>query len=130
MNLIKVAGISGALAVILGAFGAHTLKQHLSPEQLQTFETGVRYHFYHSIALLGCGIFQVMGFQKQVKVSAYLFLAGNLFFSGSVYLLATRNLLHIENWSFLGPVTPIGGLFFIAGWLSLAFAKFQNKSQV
>ncbi len=128
MNLIKIAAISGAVAVILGAFGAHSLKGALPAEQLQVYETGVRYQFYHTLAILLCGLLLRQSESGLFKTSGYFFLAGIFCFSGSLYLLSSRALLGIENWSFLGPVTPVGGLFFIIGWL-LLFAG-ANKSKL
>jgi uncharacterized membrane protein YgdD (TMEM256/DUF423 family) len=119
MNLIKIAAVSGAIAVALGAFGAHTLKTTLAPEQLQVFETGVRYQFYHSFAILACGILFRLTGTGLFRSSGYFFLAGIICFSGSLYLLSTRALLGIEGWSFLGPITPVGGLLFIIGWLMM-----------
>lgn len=127
MSLIKAAAISGALAVILGAFGAHALKGLLSPEQLQVYETGVRYQFYHTIALFFSGwAFQHAGV-RTFRTAGFFFLAGIFCFSGSLYLLSARDLIGIMNWSFLGPVTPLGGLFFIIGWI-LLFAG-ANKAR-
>ena len=116
-----------ALAVVLGAFGAHALKANLEPEQLQVFETGVKYQFYHSLALILLGIlFEKFNSQATVY-SGYFFLAGILFFSGSLYLLSTKSLLGIESWKFLGPVTPLGGLCFILGWILLFISVFKHK---
>jgi uncharacterized membrane protein YgdD (TMEM256/DUF423 family) len=128
MNLVKIAAISGAVAVILGAFGAHSLKGALPPEQLQVYETGVRYQFYHTLAILLCGLLLRQSESGLFKTSGYFFLAGIVCFSGSLYLLSTRAILGIEDWAFLGPVTPVGGLFFICGWIIL-FAG-ANKSKV
>jgi uncharacterized membrane protein YgdD (TMEM256/DUF423 family) len=108
------------IAVILGAFGAHALKAKLEPEQLQVFETGVRYQVYHAFALIVVALLYDKLNQGLLNYSGYLFITGIIFFSGSLYLLASKNLLGIESWRFLGPVTPLGGLCFIAGWLLLA----------
>ena len=126
----KTAILSGILlaaaAVILGAFGAHALKTRLEPDQLQVFETAVRYQMYHAFALILLGI----SFDKlNVSVasySAWLFLAGIFFFSGSLYLLACKSIAGIEHWRFLGPVTPLGGLCFISGWI-LFFVSYLKK---
>ncbi len=123
MNLIRLAAILGATAVIFGAFGAHTLKQYLTPEQLQTFETGVRYQFYHTFAILACGLLFNQNPLKKYNMAAGSFLAGIVCFSGSLYLLSTRTLLGLESWTWLGPVTPIGGLMFIIGWGMLVMKK-------
>ncbi|MBL0341768.1 MAG: DUF423 domain-containing protein [Bacteroidetes bacterium] len=123
LNLIRLAAILGATAVILGAFGAHTLKQYLTPEQLQTFETGVRYQFYHTFAILFCGLLFNHNPLKKYNMAAGSFLAGIVCFSGSLYLLSTRTLLGFDSWSWLGPITPIGGLMFIVGWVMLVLKK-------
>lgn len=128
MNLVKVAAISGALAVILGAFGAHSLKGSLTAEQLQVYETGVRYQFYHTLAILMSGLLLRSYGSGLFKTAGYFFLAGIVCFSGSLYLLSTRAILGIEDWAFLGPVTPVGGLFFICGWIILFTGA--NKSKV
>ena len=128
MNRMIVAGsISAALAVILGAFGAHALKARLAAEQLQVFETGVRYQFYHAIGLIIVGILSGRLNSGLLNSAGYLFIAGTLFFSGSLYLLSTKQLLGIESWRFLGPVTPFGGLMFIAGWIMLATAAIKGQ---
>mgnify|MGYP006296427131 CR=1 FL=1 len=106
------------LAVILGAFGAHALKARLAPEQLTVFETGVRYHFYHSFALLITGIAYSSYPARQLKLATTFFIVGILLFSGSLYAMSLLSMSGVS----LGPVgivTPIGGLFFILGWLFL-----------
>lgn len=119
--------IFGGLAVILGAFGAHALKAKLSAEYLQVFETGVRYQFYHALALLLLSIFLEKTGSQTMMFSGYFFLAGIFLFSGSIYLLSTRELLGIESWKgILGPVTPLGGLCFIAGWLAFLIGIIKN----
>ena len=117
----------GGIAVILGAFGAHALKTKLSPEYLQIFETGVRYQFYHALVLLLLAI----GFDKlaagPAQIAGYCFIIGIILFSGSIYLLATRELLGIDSWkSFLGPLTPLGGLSLVAGWAFFLFAAIKS----
>src|SRR5437868_5829233 len=105
------------VGVVLGAFGAHALKEKLAPEQLQVFETGVRYEMYHAFALIIVALLYDKFNQQFLNYSGYLFIIGIIFFSGSLYLLASRNILGIESWRFLGPVTPLGGLCFIAAWI-------------
>lgn len=107
-----------ALAVVLGAFGAHALKARLTTEQLMVFETGVRYQFYHSFALIATGIVFSSYPVKSLKIASVFFMVGILLFSGSLYAIS---LLSMNGMS-IGPagiLTPIGGLFFIAGWLLL-----------
>jgi uncharacterized membrane protein YgdD (TMEM256/DUF423 family) len=112
-SYIRTGAIFAGLAVLLGAFGAHTLKEQLAPEQLQVFETGVRYQFYHAIAIILCGI---LAGKFNVRPSFLLFCGGIVLFSFSLYILSCRQILGIESWTWLGPVTPLGGLLFIAGW--------------
>jgi uncharacterized membrane protein YgdD (TMEM256/DUF423 family) len=112
---IKTAALLGALAVALGAFGAHGLKQILSTEQLAIFETGVRYQVYHVLALLATGILYIHFTGKYLLWAGRLFTAGIIIFSGSLYLLCW---LHPQ-YKWLGAITPLGGVCFIAGWFCL-----------
>ncbi|MBA4167373.1 MAG: DUF423 domain-containing protein [Chitinophagaceae bacterium] len=112
----------GALAVMLGAFGAHSLKEVLSPVSLNIFETGVRYHFYHSFALLATGILSDRFRNKWIKYSGYSFIAGIILFSGSLYALAFLQASGNVGMKNIGVITPFGGLFFIAGWVFLIVA--------
>lgn len=123
-KIIGVAAFMGAVAIILGAFGAHSLKEVLSEAELVTFETGVRYQMYHALFLLFVGTTNLIN-EKTKKVILWLVTVGVLFFSGSIYLLATASATLI-NAKFLGPVTPLGGLLMILGWVVL-FAKIQGK---
>ncbi len=119
--------ILGGLAVVIGAFGAHALKAKLSAEQLQVFETGIKYQFYHAMALLLLSIFLEKTGSPAMQMAGYFFLSGILLFSGSIYLLSTRELLGIESWKgILGPVTPLGGLCFIVGWLAFLMGIIKN----
>jgi len=124
--------ITGSLlagfAVLLGAFGAHALKSKLAVEQLQVFETGVRYQFYHALALLAVGLLADKFNSTSLNYSGYLFIFGIILFSGSLYLLSLKNLLGIESLKFLGPITPLGGLCFIAGWLCMCFGIWKSPS--
>jgi uncharacterized membrane protein YgdD (TMEM256/DUF423 family) len=104
-----------ALAVILGAFGAHFLKTTLTAVALQTFETAVRYQFYHAFALLAAGIIYKDFSNKKVEWAGRLFVAGMVLFCGSLYMLCALPTLR-----WIGAITPLGGLCFIAGWLLLA----------
>jgi len=122
-----VAGaLFAALAVIFGAFGAHALKAILPPDQLLVFETGVRYQFYHSFALLITGILYASFPFKPIRLAYSFFITGIVLFSGSLYAMT---LLSTSGTS-LGPigiVTPIGGLFFIAGWIMLFLGIIKKK---
>ena len=125
-RIIITAAIFGALAVILGAFGAHSLKKSLTAEQLEIWHTAVQYHFYHTFALLFLSTFGRFR-NRIINFSSYCFTIGIILFSGSLYLLATRTLSHIGAVNILGPITPLGGVFFILGWLSLLLAALRDK---
>ena len=118
-KIIGAAAILGAIAIILGAFGAHGLKKNISIEQLQTFETGVRYQMYHVLFLLFIASTNYLE-NSQKKLIFILVLLGILLFSGSIYLLATASVTNLKT-RLLGPLTPIGGLFLIASWLLLFY---------
>jgi len=125
-QIIVTASFFGFLAVVLGAFAAHGLKGRLSASELDVWHTAVQYQFYHVFALLFLGLYpQIKG--SLIKVAYYLFTFGIIFFSGSLYLLSTRELTGLTGISFLGPITPVGGLLFIAGWLTLGIAALKNK---
>ncbi len=114
---ITLAGINGFIAVSLGAFAAHGLRERISPELLITFQTGVQYHMYHSLALFGVGLLAIT-FPKLnlLRTSGYLFMAGIILFSGSLYVLSLSGI----RW--LGAITPLGGVAFLAGWACLVWA--------
>ena len=128
-KILIAAGFFGMLAVILGAFGAHALKSKLSADQLVTYHTGIEYQFYHTLALLGLGaVIQKNEHLVWLYRAALCFIVGILFFSGSIYLLACRELLSLQNWTkFIGPITPIGGLFFIIGWSMILMHALTEK---
>jgi len=112
--LITMAAVNGLLAVMLGAFMSHSLEETITSELLTVFQTGVSYHMYHSLAALAVGILShIFPKVRLLKLSAYSFLLGIVFFSGSLYLLALTEL------PMIGLVTPIGGAFFIFGWITL-----------
>lgn len=112
---ITLAALSGMLAVAFGAFGAHALKGRLDDYALGVFHTAVQYHFYHSFALLAVGLLAVSQPQTVLlKTSGWMFFLGIVIFSGSLYLLS------ISGIRWLGAVTPLGGLAFLAGWACLA----------
>jgi uncharacterized membrane protein YgdD (TMEM256/DUF423 family) len=124
---LSFGSLLATLGVILGAFGAHVLKTRLSPENLQVFETGVRYQMYHSLALILLFIIGQKINSSYINYSGWFFVVGIFLFSGSIFLLATRELLGIESWkSFLGPITPFGGMCFILGWIFLFLAAFKS----
>ena len=114
--------ILAALAVILGAFGAHGLKQIVPPETISTFDTGVRYHFYHVFALMITAMLYERSRKGWIKFAGISFIAGIILFSGSLYLLTILKATETVGLSRIGIITPFGGLFFIAGWIALAIA--------
>lgn len=134
-RFITFSGFSGATAVALGAMGAHFLKSKLdtgliTDTNLQTFETGVRYHIIHSIALLVLALLLTKSTNKLFHKAGYCFMIGIVLFSGSLYLLSTADLIGLNEIKWLGPITPIGGLFFISGWLLIAYAGMKKKDKV
>lgn len=123
-TIIRTAAITGALSVAIGAFGAHGLEgmveaNKLTEADLSTFETAVRYQFYHTFALLALGIGYSFINVRFAKFAAIFFLAGILIFSGSLYMLVLSEPLTGSRLSFLGAITPLGGLSFIVGWIFL-----------
>lgn len=123
-KIIAVAAFMGAVAIVLGAFGAHGLKEVLNESQLATFETGVKYQMYHALFLLFIGTTNLIK-ETTKKTILGLVSVGVLFFSGSIYLLSTATVTGLSV-KFLGPVTPLGGMLLIAAWL-LLFAKILGK---
>ncbi len=121
-----IASLSGALSVALGAFAAHGLKKVLPPASLLTFETGVRYQFYHTFALLAVAILYSKIPAKWMVWSGYSFITGIVLFSGSLYCLAFVY-DEMSGLRKLGIITPFGGLFFIAGWLLLGIAVWKSN---
>ena len=116
-SFLITGSISGALSVVLGAFGAHSLKKIVSPEALGAFETGVRYQFYHTFALLLIAILYERYRNKWLVRAGYSFVVGIALFSGSLYILTALNATHTVGLNGIGILTPFGGFFFIAGWL-------------
>ncbi len=115
--VIITAALLGALAVILGAFGAHAFKKILSAEKLESFEVGVRYQMYAALSLLIIGL--NFSFEQQSeRVAFYLISLGTILFSVSIYLLSFGDYWK-KNLKFLGPITPLGGLLMIAGWVAI-----------
>lgn len=120
VSFFRIGALLGALAVGIGAFGAHGLKPHLSDYQITIFEKGVQYQFFHVLVLLAVGILLRQTPENQwLRRAGWFFVAGIFGFSGSLYLLACRDLLAFPvGWA--GPVTPLGGLCFLVGWGILA----------
>jgi len=125
-RIIIAASIFGMIAVILGAFGAHTLKDRLSSSDLEVWKTAVDYQFYHTFALLFLSTFSRKN-SRIINLSAWFFTIGIFLFSGSLYLISTKEIFNFSQVSIIGPITPIGGLFFIMGWISLLIGTLKNK---
>jgi uncharacterized membrane protein YgdD (TMEM256/DUF423 family) len=115
-TFLLVGALAGFIAVALGAFGAHGLRGRLTPEMLAVFETGVRYQMYHALAIIATALVMVRGSGRLAAAAGWLFTAGIVLFSGSLYALA------LSGMTLLGAITPIGGVAFLLGWACLAFA--------
>ena len=123
-KIVLTALVFGIFTIVLGAFGAHGLKQYLSAEQLSSFEVGVKYLMFHALFLMfvaGTNFVE----ENEKRAIFYFTLFGTLFFSGSIFLLTTKSVSGID-FKFLGPVTPIGGLLLIVAWIWL-FIKILMK---
>lgn len=116
-----IGSLSGAIGVLLGAFGSHGLRKRLTTESMATFEIGVRYQMYHAFALIAASIASGQGRASSLpSIAGWLFAIGTILFSGSLYLLALTQ----KRW--LGAITPFGGLAFIAGWVCLALSALSG----
>ena len=124
-NFIKIAIFFAATAVALGAMGAHYLKEILTTSQLHSFETGVRYQFFHALAIISLAL-NAEQFNKSIKRSLQLITIGVCCFSFSIYLLVLQDSIGISL-SYLGIVTPFGGLILICGWLTLLISFKKKK---
>ena len=132
-GFLKIAALFGALSVALGAFAAHSLKQHVSDYAVNIFETGVRYQFYHAFALLASGILYKDFPNKFIKWSGKLFIAGIILFCASLYILTFIKAAVLPGYDWVGAITPLGGVSFIVGWLCLFLGitakKITNRNQ-
>ena len=126
---IIIVGILGALGVGLGAFGAHGLKPLLTDHQLTIYKTGVHYQMLHIGVLLALALFGQFRSNKLLHNAFWSMTLGIFLFSGSLYLLSTREVLGISNWKWLGPITPLGGLSFIVGWLLILVYGLRQKQE-
>jgi uncharacterized membrane protein YgdD (TMEM256/DUF423 family) len=120
-TFFAIGALSAALGVAAGAFGAHALRGRLTPDLLSVFETGVRYHLIHAVALLIAAWAATRWPGLATTAAGWLFLAGTFLFSGSLYGLSLSGIRG------LGAITPVGGVAFIAGWLALAWAAWQGR---
>jgi len=118
--LIVLAGVIGLVGVMAGTFGAHGLKGRLSPEMLEIFETGVRYHLFHALGLLGVAAVELRIGGRPLRAAGWAFALGVALFSGSLYVLALTG----QKW--LGMIAPIGGLAFMVGWLLVAVSGWRS----
>jgi uncharacterized membrane protein YgdD (TMEM256/DUF423 family) len=125
-KIILTGLLFGIVAIVLGAFGAHALKKVLSVDALATFETGVKYQMYHALFLLFLGLSNFVDL-KTKKILLLLTVLGTLFFSGSIYLMAT-NVLTSFDFKIIGFITPVGGLLLILAWTGLFLSILKNKS--
>jgi len=125
-KIISTGAILGMIAIILGAFGAHALKKIVPIEALSTFETGVKYQMYHALFLVFLGLATELS-KKAQKIIYYLVVFGVIFFSGSIYLLATKSLTSFD-FKAIGIITPIGGLLLILAWGILLFNLTKKNS--
>jgi uncharacterized membrane protein YgdD (TMEM256/DUF423 family) len=126
-RIVLTASLLGIIAVILGAFGAHSLKAQIDSAALEIWSKGVEYQFYHVFALLFLAVFSGSN-ARYVNLAYWFFTLGIIFFSGSLYLLATREILHISLVNYIGPVTPLGGLMFILGWIFVFLSALKDKN--
>lgn len=126
---LVVATIFGMLAVILGAFGAHALKEKLSPELLNTYETAVKYQFYHTFALLATGIMFAYMPSVWLQRASLMFIIGVVLFCGSIYALVALKHNGSVGLKGLGIITPIGGVFFVLGWLFSLLGILQHTQK-
>ena len=128
-NWLLYIGISGALAVALGAFGAHALENLLAPKRAEIFSTASFYHFVHTLALFAVYLLgSTKGWNARLLWAGKAFGIGLFLFCGSLYILATRGLIGAESASWLGAITPLGGLAFILGWILIGLSYVTSKS--
>jgi uncharacterized membrane protein YgdD (TMEM256/DUF423 family) len=126
-TFLSIAALLGALSVILGAFAAHSLKQMTSADTVAVFETGVRYQFYHVFALLLVALLSEKFSNKWMVWAGNCFITGIILFSGSLYLLTALKIAETAHGRLVGVITPVGGLFFIAGWIFLWLGESQKQ---
>lgn len=126
-RMIQVGAFLAAIAVTFGALGSHLLKDTLSSVDLDVYEIGVKYQFYHSLAILITAAIYAQHDRKGLKWTYRFFLAGIFFFSGSLFALALSDVVIGTRMSWLGAITPIGGVFFIVGWISFFLTFYRMK---
>ncbi|WP_299202794.1 DUF423 domain-containing protein [uncultured Amphritea sp.] len=121
--VIFCTALSGFITVALGAFASHMLRARLSERLYEVLQTGIQYQMFHTLALFGVGLLMLRQSDRGLRQTAVLFMAGMVFFSGSLYVLALTG----QHW--LGAVTPVGGVLFLAGWLNLGRVSFRQLSE-
>lgn len=119
---LRIASVCGMVAVTAGAFGAHALKKVLDAAALTTWDTAVKYQFLHSLVILAIAFYPQPVLSGALKRAVWFFLTGILMFSGSLYILSFHDFIHLP---WLGPVTPLGGMAFIGGWICLLIQSFK-----
>ena len=127
-GFLRTAAILAALSVALGAFAAHSLEKAVSDYAVGIFKTGATYQFFHAIALALSGILFLSFPNKLIKLSGVFFIIGIILFSGSLYVITYYKGMNVPMPKFIGPITPLGGLFFIAGWVCMAFGIKRNTA--
>ena len=120
---LSLACFLGAITVAMGAFGAHALKSLVDEHSLAIYDTAIRYQFFHTLALALSALIYKSYPNKQVRLAGLFFLLGILFFSGSLYLLTLKAAINSDGFAWAGPITPIGGVFFISGWILLGLGS-------
>lgn len=126
-NYLIIGALLCALCVVLGAFGAHALKDMITAEHLMMFDKAVRYQFIHALSLILFSIMPDKYQTQRLRMASGLLLVGITFFSGSLYILSTREASGITSTTFLGPITPLGGICLISGWLLFAYNIIKTK---
>ncbi|MCB0596078.1 MAG: DUF423 domain-containing protein [Lewinellaceae bacterium] len=125
-TFLRLGSLMALTAVALGAFGSHGLRGVLSSAELNTFEIGVRYQFYHALALLAVGILLYFRKTPMLPRAGWLFIGGVGLFSGSLYFLSVSDIFDLPT-SFLGMLTPIGGIMLMLGWAALIWSTFEER---
>lgn len=126
-KFIMTGAILGAVAVALGAFGAHGLKRIVAPDTVQVFQAGVQYQMYHAIALVLAGVIYERYTSKLISVAGKLFVLGIILFSGSLYVLTLGKASDLSALDRVGMITPVGGICFIAAWMCLFLGVIKKR---
>lgn len=121
-----IISFTGILAVVLGAFGAHALRDNIDEKMMHAYETGIQYHFYHLFAMIFCVLYMQFNQNFTLQKSFYLFLAGIVCFSGSLYGMAFASSSG-TSMKFLGPITPLGGVLFILAWAYMFWSVYKTS---